>query len=64
MVIFLPLYARTGTYPIAIVDGNSMYPKLQNGDLAYYIATNTANIPNGTVIVFVQGDTAIPYWTD
>jgi signal peptidase I len=57
VVIFLPLYARTGSYPLAIVDGNSMYPNLQNGDLAYYSATDTLNIPNGTVIVFVQGDT-------
>jgi signal peptidase len=57
IIVFLPLYARTGTYPLSIVDGNSMYPNLQNGDLAYYSATNTRNIPNGTVIVFVQGDT-------
>jgi signal peptidase I len=59
VVIFLPLYARTGSYPLAIVDGNSMYPNLQNGDLVYYSATDTAYIPNGTVIVFVQGDTGM-----
>ena len=56
VIVFLPLYAGTGSYPLAIVDGNSMYPNLQNGDLAYYSATNTAHIPNGTVIVFFQGD--------
>ena len=59
VVIFLPLYARTGAYPLAIVDGNSMYPNLQNGDLVYYSATDTVQIPNGTVIVFVQGDTGM-----
>jgi signal peptidase len=59
-IILLPVYARTGSYPLAIVDGNSMYPNLQNGDMIYYhAATNNANIPNGTVIVFVQGDTGI-----
>jgi signal peptidase I len=59
-IILLPVYARTGSYPLVIVDGNSMYPTLQNGDVVYYhAATNNANIPNGTIIVFVQGDTGI-----
>jgi len=60
IVIFLPLYAGTSSYPLAIVSGNSMYPTLQNGDLVFYKAINTANIPNGTIIVFVQGDTSEP----
>ena len=60
IVIFLPLYARTEAYPLAIVNGNSMYPNLQNGDLVFYRATNTADIPNGTIIVFVQGGTGDP----
>lgn len=60
IVIFLPLYARTESYPLAIVSGNSMYPTLQNGDLVFYKATNTQDIPNGTIIVFVQGGTSDP----
>lgn len=59
-MIFLPLYARTESYPLAIVSGNSMYPTLQNGDLVFYKATNTQDIPNGTIIVFVQGGTSDP----
>jgi signal peptidase len=57
IVIMLPLYARTGSYPLTIVNGNSMYPNLQNGDLVFYKATNTAHIANGTVIVLVQSGT-------
>ena len=54
-IILLPVYARTGSYPLAIVTGISMYPTLQNGDIVYYhSATDAANIPNGTIIVFVQ----------
>ena len=60
IVIFLPLYARTESYPLAIVSGNSMYPTLQNGDLVFYKATNTQDIHNGTIIVFVQGGTSDP----
>lgn len=60
IVIILPLYARTKSYPLAIVSGNSMYPTLQNGDLVFYKATNAADLRNGTIIVFVQGDTSEP----
>jgi len=54
---FLPLYARTSSYPLAVVSGNSMYPSLQNGDLVFYEATDASHILNGTVIVFVQSET-------
>jgi signal peptidase I len=37
-----------------------MYPTLQNGDLVFYKATDTEHIPNGTIIVFVQGGTSDP----
>ena len=57
IVIILPLYARTGSYPLTVVNGNSMYPNLQNGDLVFYKAINTAHIANGTVIVLVQSGT-------
>jgi signal peptidase len=56
-VALLPVVANTGTYPLAIIDGNSMYPHFENGDLVYYYAPkDKANLPNGTVIVFVQGN--------
>jgi signal peptidase I len=57
VLVALPIIANTGSYPLAIVDGDSMYPNLQNGDMVYYHSTSkTAIIPNGTVIVFVQGN--------
>jgi signal peptidase I len=34
-----------------------MYPNLQNGDLVFYKAINSAHIANGTVIVLVQSGT-------
>jgi signal peptidase I len=54
----LPLIAGTKTYPLAIVQGNSMYPKLQNGELVFFTAPRTP-IQNGTIIVFVQGGTGV-----
>ena len=57
-IALLPLYSGTGTYPFAVVNGNSMYPRLQNGDIVIYSATNAAHIPNGTIIVFVQSGTS------
>jgi signal peptidase len=57
VVALLPLIANTGTYPLAIIDGSSMYPQLENGDMVYYYApADKSDIPNGTVIVFVQGN--------
>ena len=52
----LPLFEGTKSYPIAIVDGNSMYPALHNGDLVIF-GTPPATISNGSIIVFVQGST-------
>src|SRR5215831_6446285 len=54
----LPLFAGTSTYPVATVDGNSMYPSLKNGDLVYYAAPR-GPVTNGTVIVFIQGETGV-----
>ncbi len=42
---------------MAIVNGNSMYPTLHNGDLVIYHSVPQQNIANGTIIVFVQADT-------
>lgn len=59
-VTALPLIAGTQSYPLAVVEGNSMYPNLQNGDLVYYGRIDSARVPNGTIIVFVQGETGMP----
>jgi signal peptidase I len=63
LVIGLPLAAGTGTYPLAIIDGNSMYPYYQNGDIVYYHSVaDKNNIPNGTVIVFVQDNSGSSFF--
>lgn len=54
----LPLISGTKTYPITIINSNSMYPYLQNGDLVFYTSIDTVNIPNGTLIVFTQDQTS------
>ncbi|MDA4119128.1 MAG: signal peptidase I [Thaumarchaeota archaeon] len=58
-VMFLPIYMGTQTYPIAIVEGNSMYPTLQNGDLVVFHSPPPGMIANGSIIVFVQTGTGI-----
>jgi signal peptidase I len=59
-LVVLPFYMGTVTYPLAIVEGNSMYPTLQNGDLVLFHApTNPNNIPNGTIIVYVNTETGV-----
>jgi signal peptidase len=59
IVIGLPVYTRTSNYPLAIVQGNSMYPTLHNGDLVVFGRAPQEQIANGTIIVFVQGDTGV-----
>jgi signal peptidase I len=59
VLVFLPFLAGTETYPIAIVQGNSMYPNLQNGDLVLFKQVSQQSVTNGTVIVFVQSDTGV-----
>jgi len=55
-----PLYLKTQSYPIAIVEGSSMYPTLQNGDMViFHGIPNPNSISNKTIIVFVQGDTGV-----
>jgi signal peptidase I len=55
-----PLYMKTWSYPVAIVEGSSMYPHLQNGDLVIFQGiTNPNAISNGTVIVFVQSNAGV-----
>jgi len=57
-VIILPLFMGTQTYPVAIVNGNSMYPTLQSGDLVIFRSA-PPQIANGTIIVFVESGTGI-----
>jgi signal peptidase I len=55
--VILPFVANTGSYPLAIIDGSSMYPHYENGDIVYYHSVaDKNNIPNGTVIIFIQGN--------
>lgn len=58
-VLALPFFFGTRTYPVAIVQGTSMYPSLQNGDLVFFKAINQQNIANGTIVVYVQSDTGL-----
>ncbi len=58
LIVALPLIAGTKTYPLTIVEGDSMYPYLQNGDLVFYKVIDTSNIPNGTIIAFKQEQTS------
>jgi signal peptidase len=55
LVLALPLFAGTHSYPLTVVDGTSMLPTLENGDLVYYtgISKNTL-VLKGTIIVFTQ----------
>ena len=59
VVIALPFLARTSTYPIAIVDGNSMYPTLHSGDLVFF-SSPPGPVKNGSIIVFVQQRSGVP----
>jgi signal peptidase I len=59
LAVALPFIARTSTYPLAVVDGNSMYPNLHYGDLVFFAAPS-GPINNGTIIVFVQQRSGVP----
>jgi signal peptidase len=57
--VSLPFIYGTSTYPVAIVQGNSMYPALQNGDLVLFQSAPQQVIANGTIIIFVQTGTGV-----
>src|SRR5713226_6086961 len=60
VIILVPIWiAGTGSYPLAVVDGNSMNPTLHSGDLLYYAASSKP-IVNGTIIIVVQDSNGIP----
>ena len=54
LAILLPFLMGTSVYPITIVNGNSMYPTLQNGDLVFFKGVGSGPISNGSIIVYVQ----------
>ncbi|MDA4125888.1 MAG: signal peptidase I [Thaumarchaeota archaeon] len=55
----LPFFMGTQTYPVTVVQGTSMYPTLQNGDLVVFHAPPQGMIANGSIIVFIQTGTGI-----
>jgi signal peptidase len=59
LAVAFPFVAKTSTYPMAAVEGNSMYPDLHNGDLVLFAAPS-GPIENGTIIVFVQQRSGVP----
>jgi signal peptidase I len=59
LALALPFFAGTSTYPMAVVDGNSMYPTLHDGDLVFFTSPS-GPIQNGTVIVLVQQRSGVP----
>src|SRR5207245_5839065 len=54
-----PVTLTTSTYPVAGRSRSSMVPSLHNGDLVFYPAPH-GPVKNGTIIVFVQGETGFP----
>ncbi len=50
----------TRTYPLIIVEGNSMSPGLLNGDILVYRGVDPGDITNGTVVAYMPGQTGIP----
>ncbi len=59
VVALPPVALGTRTYPVAIVDGNSMYPTLHNGDIALYRGAGSSMIQNGTIVVAIPGETGL-----
>jgi signal peptidase len=55
----LPFSLGTSTYPVTVVQGNSMFPALQNGDLVVFRGAPERMIANGTIIIFVQTGTGV-----
>jgi signal peptidase I len=54
-----PLLMATQIYPVSVVDGNSMYPTLSNGDMVLVRGVQ-GNIANGSIILFIQGGLGVP----
>ena len=58
-LVALPFLMGTSTYPLAVVQGTSMWPKLQNGDIVIFQKQRQSIIANNTVIVFAQGESGV-----
>ncbi|MCW4002697.1 MAG: signal peptidase I [Candidatus Bathyarchaeota archaeon] len=63
LILALPLFAGTKSYPLTVVEGNSMSPTLQNGDLVYYTSCG-GKVENGSLIVFYQDNSGNPLLSD
>ena len=65
ILVVPPLALRTSTYPLAVVNGNSMYPLYKNGEMVIFSlnGVNVNDIPNGTDIVYIQTETGIPMFS-
>jgi signal peptidase len=63
LILALPLFAGTKSYPLTVVEGNSMAPTLQNGDLVYYTGCG-GKVENGSLIVFYQDNSGNPLLSD
>jgi signal peptidase I len=50
---------NTRTFPLVIVDGNSMLPVLRSGDLLLYRGVDQKTVSNGTLIIYFSGQTGI-----
>jgi signal peptidase I len=61
LILLFPAVMGTKTYPLAIVEGNSMYPNLQNGDIVIFHSVQGSTVANGSVVVFVQGQTGVSF---
>ncbi len=59
ILILPPLIMNTRTFPLVIVDGNSMTPVLRSGDLLLYRGVNHKTVSNGTLIIYFSGQTGI-----
>jgi signal peptidase I len=59
ILILPPLIMNTRTFPLVIVDGNSMLPALRSGDLLLYRGVDQKTVSNGTLIIYFSGQTGI-----
>ncbi len=57
VVLAPPVVLGAKTYPVSVVNGNSMVPTLQNGDVVSFRGVDpNSPIPIGTIIIFVPSN--------
>ncbi len=60
IILVLPsLVMNTKTFPLIIVEGNSMNPVLMNGDLVAYRGVSQRTVSNGTLVIYFSGQTGL-----